>query len=142
MKNIISFVTNNILYIALITALSAMVGSLYFSEIKEYAPCILCWYQRILMFPLVSILAVGIYRRDKAVDTYVLPLSIMGMIISFYHVLLQYGVVSENLGPCVLGQSCTTPYGNYFGFITIPLLSFSAFAVLTFFMLVYKKQQK
>ena len=73
------------LYTAWVTSLMATVGSLFFSEILHFPPCMLCWYQRILMYPLVVIIAVGILRRDKGVYQYVLPLSITGFIIPGPH---------------------------------------------------------
>ena len=43
----------------LVAGVSAM-GSLFFSYIMGFAPCVLCWYQRIFLFPLVIILTVGL----------------------------------------------------------------------------------
>ncbi len=136
------FIQKNILYLAWIQALVATLGSLYFSEIRHFTPCILCWYQRILMYPLVLIIAVGILRKDKKLYQYVYPLSILGMLIAFYHVLLQNGILPETVAPCQLGASCTTKYIGYFGFITIPVMSLIAFVVISLCMFVYKKTKK
>lgn len=125
------------LYIAWIQSIIAMAGSLYFSEIKKFPPCILCWYQRILMYPLVLIIAVGIYRKDKNLPFYVLPLSIIGTIIAFYHNLLYFKILPESAAPCVAGVSCTTKFVEYFGFITIPFLSLCGFLLVTVCMLIY-----
>src|SRR3989344_5573951 len=73
-----------LLYIAWTQAFIAMAGSLFFSEVMKFPPCVLCWYQRICMYPLVVILTVGILRGDKKVYLYVLPLSISGLIIAIY----------------------------------------------------------
>lgn len=132
----------NILYLALIQAIVATLGSLYFSEIRHFTPCVLCWYQRILMYPLVIIIAVGILRKDKGIYQYVLPMSLLGGIIAFYHVLLQKGILPESIAPCTIGASCTTKFAGYFGFITIPVMSLTAFIVITICMLVFKKFQK
>ena len=122
----------SLLYIALIQALIATLGSLYASEAQHLIPCLLCWYQRILMYPLIIILSVGILRRDKHLPFYVLPMSIIGMGIAFYQYLLQRGVIAESLAPCREGISCANTTGQiWFGFITIPLLSFCAFAIIT-----------
>lgn len=129
----------NIVYLAWIQALVATLGSLYFSEIRHFTPCTLCWYQRILMYPLVIIIAVGILRKDKKLYQYVLPLSILGAVIAFYHVLLQGGILPENVAPCALGGSCLTKYTGYFGFITIPVMSLTAFLVITACMLILKR---
>lgn len=134
-----SFLEKNILYIAWVQSLIAVIGSLYFSEIRFFPPCVLCWYQRIFMYPLVILIAVGIIRKDKGVYTYVLPLSILGMIIAFYHNLLYYGLLPEVVAPCSIGASCATRFVSYFGFITIPLLSLGAFSLITICMLLFRK---
>ncbi len=104
---------------------------MYFSEIAHLPPCVLCWYQRILMYPLVLIIAVGILRKDKGLPFYVLPLSILGMGVALYQYLLQRGILPNSIAPCTLGVSCTTKYVEYFGFVTIPFLSLMAFGVIT-----------
>ena len=128
----ISFLRKNILYVAWLQAIIAMVGSLYFSEIKHYNPCVLCWYQRILMYPLVLIIAAGILKRDKNIPHYVLPMSLTGVVIAAYHVLLQQGFLPESVAPCAIGASCAMKYTGYFGFITIPVMSLTAFLVPLF----------
>ncbi|MEZ4583053.1 MAG: disulfide bond formation protein B [Caldilineaceae bacterium] len=77
------------LFIALAAAWIAMLGSLYFSEVAGYLPCRLCWYQRILMYPLTAIIAVGILRRDINLPFYILPFSVVGIGVSTYHYLIQ-----------------------------------------------------
>jgi disulfide bond formation protein DsbB len=129
-------------YIAWIQAIVATLGSLYFSEIRKFSPCVLCWYQRILMYPLVIIIAVGILRRDKYLHWYVLPLTILGLIISSYHNLLYYQILPESWVPCTAGVSCTTRFFAWFGFITIPLLSLTAFTVITCCMLLSAKRNE
>lgn len=131
-----------IIYIAWVQALIAMLVSLYFSEILLIVPCVLCWYQRILMYPLVLIIAVGILRKDKKIYQYVLPMSILGIIIAFYHSLLQQGIISEQLSPCTAIAPCVTSFTGYFGFITIPVMSLTAFAIITVCMLIYRKLDK
>lgn len=130
-----------ILYLAWLQSFIATLGSLYFSEVMKFTPCVLCWYQRILMYPLVLIIAVGILRKDKGIPFYVLPLSILGFIIALYHNLLYYGLISNAI-PCKLGVSCTIRYFAWFGFITIPLLSLIAFTVITFCMTVLLRRKK
>jgi len=132
------FLKQNIVYVAFIQSITATLGSLYFSEIKHFTPCVLCWYQRILMYPLVLIILVGILRKDKLLYQYVLPLSITGWFVAFYHVLLQKGVLPESVAPCTLGASCTIKYTGYFGFLTIPMMSLLAFSVITICMLIYR----
>lgn len=126
-------------YLAFIVALVAMSGSLFFSEALHYPPCVLCWYQRICMYPLVGILALGIYFKDKYVYRSVLLLGSIGIIISLYHNLLYYKVLPESVAPCTAGVSCTTKFIEYFGFVTIPFLSGTAFALIIIFMLLYRR---
>lgn len=116
--------------LALVQALIATTGSLYFSEVVGWEPCELCWYQRILMYPLVLVIGTGLWRKDPNLPYYVLPSSVLGMIIAAYHYLLQMGVFTE--ASCGIDAvSCAVRQGAWFGFITIPLLSFVAFAVIT-----------
>ncbi len=131
-----------LLYLAWLQSVSATLGSLFYSEIMHYNPCVLCWYQRILMYPLVILIAVGILRKDAKLDLYVLPLSIIGMLISFYHVLLQKGFLPESVAPCAIGASCTVKYVGYFGFITIPVMSFAAFSLITLCLYLYRKAKE
>lgn len=127
-----------LLYLAWIQALIATAGSLYFSEVRDLPPCVLCWYQRILMYPLTVIIAVGILRLDRSLPLYVLPLSLAGIAVASYHNLLYYGVIPEDVvHTCALGISCTTRQIEWLGFITIPLMSLTAFAVITALMATY-----
>ncbi len=135
------FLKVNMLYLLFIIAISATAGSLFFSEVLHFPPCVLCWYQRIFMYPLVFILGVGIYYKEKAIHRYVLPLSIIGTVIAFYHNLLYYKILPESAAPCLLGVSCTTKFIEWFGFITIPFLSFAAFAMITIGMIWYSRQK-
>ena len=131
-----------LLYIAWAQAIAAMLGSLYFSEIKKFPPCILCWYQRILMYPLVLIIAVGILRKDKNIPYYVLPLSTIGTLIAIYHNLLYWNILPESIAPCVAGVSCTTKFISYFGFVTIPFLSLCGFLLIDICMILFLKWKK
>ncbi len=113
-------------------AIAALLGSLYFSEIAGFIPCELCWYQRILMYPITVILLVGIFHDDWLVPRYVLPLSIAGMGVSTYHYLIQNNIFGSTV--CSAGVSCAIRYINVFGFITIPFLALTAFTLITIFM--------
>jgi disulfide bond formation protein DsbB len=127
-----------LIHVAWVQSIVATLGSLYFSEIAKYAPCSLCWYQRIAMYPLVAILLVGVLSNDKRVRNYVLPLSVIGFGIAFYHNLLYYNLLPGSNEVCQLGVSCTTAYIEWFGFLTIPLLSLIAFTVITLCLVLYK----
>lgn len=121
-------------WLAFIVAAVAMLGSLYYSEVAGFLPCRLCWYQRILMYPLVSITLVGALRRDDYLPGYVLPLSILGMCVSTYHYLMEKGVVPAST-TCSADVPCNITYVNYFGFITIAFMALVAFTLITLIML-------
>ncbi len=119
------------LYIALLAAWIAMLGSLYFSEVSHYIPCTLCWYQRILMYPQTLILAIGLLRKDENTPRFVLPFSVLGIGVSTYHVLLEKTDWFSGAATCQVGVPCTVIWFNWFGFITIPFLALIAFLVIT-----------
>ena len=129
-------------YFIFVVSLLATLISLYFSEVMKLVPCVLCWYQRICMYPLILISAVAILKKDKAIADYVLPLSVAGLFIAIYHNLLYYKILPESVAPCAQGISCTTKQIEWFGFITIPLLSMLTFALITLCMVIYKRFNK
>lgn len=128
----------NLHYLAWAQALIATAGSLFFSEVLGFLPCILCWYQRILMYPLVLIIGVGILLRDQRARYYILPLSILGWIVGLYHNLLYYGAIPEEFHICTSGIPCETRWIEWLGFVGIPTLSFTAFTAITLAMLWYQ----
>jgi disulfide bond formation protein DsbB len=120
-------------HVALLAAWIALSGSLFFSEVLGWPPCLLCWYQRILMYPLAVILAIGIFRRDRGVHLYVLPLALVGACVSLYHYLL---IRTDWFPPppCSNGIPCTVDYLNVLGFINIPFLALTAFLIISLMM--------
>jgi disulfide bond formation protein DsbB len=118
-------------YALLIQAGIATAWSLFFSEIMKLPPCVLCWYQRIAMYPIVILVMVGILRNDKKLYVNVLALSIPWLLISIYHNLLYWKILPESVAPCTQGISCTTKFFEWFGFITIPLMALTAFTIVT-----------
>ena len=123
----------------IITSVSTL-GSLFFSEIMELAPCALCWYQRIFMFPLVIIFLVGLFPFDKSIIKYALPLAIAGWGIALYHYLLYSGFIPENIQPCSQGVSCSETYLDLFGFLTIPMLSLISFSIIIGLLLILRRR--
>lgn len=122
--------------IALLAAWVATCGSLFMSEVLGWQPCLLCWYQRILMYPLAIVLAVGIFRRDRDVQWYVLPLSTLGICVSLYHYLL----IKTTWLPepaCSVSVPCNIDYLNWLGFINIPFLALTAFIIITLMMFAW-----
>ncbi len=124
----------------LLVTVSATI-SLFFSSVLEYEPCVLCWYQRICLFPLIFIFAAGLFPAfDKSVIKYALPLTIAGGLTALYHTLLYAGIIPENIQPCSQGVSCTEKYIELFGFISIPMMSFFAFSTLVTLLIILKRR--
>jgi len=118
------------LYMAMIAAWIAMCGSLFMSEALGWIPCQWCWYQRIFMYPIALILPLGLWRRDRNVAAYSLVLSVIGICASTYHILLQKVPEIARFETCTIGVPCSADYLNWFGFITIPMLAWVAFATI------------
>lgn len=129
-----------LLYLAWVVSVVATLGSLYFSEIRGFIPCELCWYQRILMYPLSVILGIAAYHNDLRIKKYVLPFSIIGTCVSLYHYMLQKVPGFALARPCVQGVPCDAMYINWFGFITIPFLALVAFILITICLLAIRKR--
>ena len=94
------------------------------------------------MYPLVLIFGAAILKKDKSVNFYAVPLIVIGWLIAFYHNLLYYNILPEAAAPCKTGVSCTTHFFAWFGFITIPLLSLTAFTILGGLMLIYLRDKR
>lgn len=123
------------LYLAWLAAVTATLGSLYFSEVRGYIPCELCWYQRILMYPLSVVLGIAAFYDDLRIRKYVLPLSILGMCVSAFHYMEQKIPGFASIKPCTQGVPCNTQYINWFGFVTIPFLALIGFTLITLLLL-------
>jgi len=133
----------NILFICWLLVSVSALGSLFFSYVMEFAPCVLCWYQRIFLFPLVLILAIGLFPFDKKVVKYALPLAIAGWLTAAYHNLLYAEIIPESIQPCSKGVSCTEEYINLFGFLSIPMLSLLSFStIVTLLIILYRRTSK
>jgi disulfide bond formation protein DsbB len=131
-----------LLFAAWLVAAVATAGSLFFSYVMGFAPCVLCWYQRIFLFPLVVILAVGLFPADRRVVRYALPLTAIGWLVAAYHNLVYAGVVPESLQPCARGVSCTEEYIQLFGVLSIPMLSLLAFTALAGILLAVHRRNR
>lgn len=120
----------SLLFVAWATSIVAMFGSLYFSEIRQYEPCLLCWYQRILMYPFALILGIAVVRKDYQITLYSMALSGIGALLALYHYSLQkIPFMADNAASC--GRiPCTGQYINWLGFITIPFLALTAFIII------------
>jgi disulfide bond formation protein DsbB len=129
-----------IIFICWIIASVSTLGSLFFSEIMDFPPCALCWYQRIFMFPLVLILLVGLFPFDKSIIKYALPIALVGWGFAFYHFLLYSGFIPESLQPCSQGVSCSETYLDLLGFLTIPMLSLISFSSIIVLLFILKRR--
>lgn len=118
------------------------VGSLFFSEVMMLPPCILCWYQRICMYPLSILLFTGLLKFDGSVFRYAFPLTLIGWVIAVYHNLLYYKILPESASPCVKGISCTTVQLEWLGFITIPLLSLMGFTLILILLTIFRTKHE
>jgi disulfide bond formation protein DsbB len=118
------------LFLAWMIALLATAGALFLGEVMGKTPCVLCWYQRIAMFPLVAVLGIGLLKADSQSVRYALPLAWAGWAIALYHCLIFIGVVSEALTPCRQGVSCADADVQVAGVVPIPLLSLVAFSAI------------
>lgn len=137
--SVFKFISENSLSFAFFIALIAVSGSLFFSEIAHFVPCKLCWYQRIFMYPQVILLGIATLKNDFGIKRYILPLSIIGLVIAVYHYVLQMSPIplpcSDEVASCALKQI------SYFGYITIPLMSATAFALIIILMLLIKRKK-
>ena len=127
-------------YAAWAIALVSTVGSLFFSEVMGLAPCVLCWYQRIAVYPLVFVIGAGILLRDPRLKYYALPLVLAGLAVAVYHNLLYYGFIPESITPCAEGAPCTERQIEWLGFITIPLMGLGSFAALALCLLLHRPE--
>jgi disulfide bond formation protein DsbB len=116
------------LWIGFGIALLAMAGSLYFSEVANYTPCPLCWYQRIAMYPLVVLLGLAALRRDRGAALYGLVLAVLGAVVAIYHYQLEW--FPDQAAICKQGSLCHVIWFRALGFATIPYLSLVAFSAI------------
>ena len=132
----------NLIFICWILATASTLGSLFFSEVMGLKPCVLCWYQRIFMYPLVVILLVGLFPLDRRVVRYALPLAIIGLGFAVYHYLLYSGYIPESMAPCDKELSCAEIDLELFGFITIPMMSILAYTAIIALLLLFQHKIK
>jgi len=128
------------LFSAWLIALVATLGALFSSEIMGLEPCVLCWYQRIAMFPLALMLGLALLPLDARIVRYALPLALAGAATAAYHTLLVWGLVPKDLVPCGQGPSCAEIKFELLGFINLPLLSLTAFALIVILLWTLKSR--
>ena len=126
-------------------ALISLLGSLFYSEVLNYDPCELCWYQRIFMYPLVVILGMAGIRKDNRAVIYALPLAVLGLAVASYHYFQQVFFhlgITESVRNCGLGEtSCNYVYLLWYNHTTIPMMALTAFAAIVLLLLAAYKQR-
>ena len=133
--NKLSTISSTIVLICFLVASTATLGSLFFSEVMQFVPCSMCWYQRIFMYPLVLIFLVNLLYPDEKLFKYSFPIVLVGFFFAVYHNLLMWKIIPESVVPCVQGVPCSTVYLNW-GFITIPFLSLVSYSIILLLLLV------
>jgi disulfide bond formation protein DsbB len=123
-------------WLAFLVAAGATLGSLYFSEVADFVPCRLCWFQRIAMYPLSVILLVGAIRKDSNVRWYAVPLAAIGAAISAWHTLIEWRPALDD-GQCEMtGPSCTFVWFREFGFLSLATMALIGFLTILILLLV------
>lgn len=131
----------NILFVGWLIALVSTLGAIFIGEVMGKVPCDLCWYQRILMFPLPVLLGVALYCRDFSIWRYALPLSVGGVLVSAFHSLLYLKIIPEEIKPCTeTGPSCSGADMLLWGIVPLPLLSLLAFLVISLTLITLRKK--
>ena len=132
----------NAVFVCWMVACVATLGSLFFSEVMHRVPCVLCWYQRIFMFPLLFVFTVGLFPFDVRCVRYALPIALAGWAVALYHWLLYVGIVPESMQPCTQGISCADAQMDLVGFLSIPLLSLAAFSLIVALTLAVRRSSR
>ncbi len=137
-KHLYNFVHKYVLELIFFVLLGAVVGSLIYSDIVGFPPCDLCWWQRIFMYPQLVIVALAVYRKDKSIIDYLVPLSGMGALIALFQSLIQWGFSFGAAGGCAaVGGECAKVYFMEYSYITIPFMSLSIFVYMIAIKFVY-----
>ena len=136
-RRVKAFFHANALRFSLLITASVVAGSMFFSNVLGWEPCELCWYQRILLFPQVVLFGIATWRNDRSIFLYTVPLSVIGGLIALYHALLPY---FPSASFCDATVSCTKLFTMDYGYITIPVMSLTAFVLLLGLAWVGKKQ--
>jgi disulfide bond formation protein DsbB len=142
-KNFVySFVNKYVLELIFFSSMSALVGSLLYSNVAGFPPCELCWIQRIFMYPQALLSFMAMWWKDKKMVIYLLPMSVLGGLVAFYHSLTNWGFGGSLLGCTSVGGECSRVYVLEYGYITIPFMALTTFAYLILISVVYYKSTK
>jgi disulfide bond formation protein DsbB len=141
-EELFEFVGRNFLWLAFTLSLTAVLGSLFYSELLNYPPCELCWMQRLFIYPQAVLFGVALLRKDKKIIPYTLVLSIIGLPIAIYHYFLQ---LLDSPGFCdvtVYSAKCSDNLLSNSSYITIPMMSITVFSLLIIFQLIHLKESR
>ncbi len=134
-----SFVNRYVLSLLFFTSMSALVGSLLYSNIAGFPPCELCWIQRIFMYPQALLSFMAMIWKDKSMVVYLFPLTVLGTVVSFYHSLANWGWGGSLIECAAVGGECSKVYVLEYGYITIPFMAFTTFVYLLLISVIYYK---
>ncbi len=138
-KQIADFFGQYAILFSFVIAFVSVASSLFYSEIAGFAPCVLCWWQRIFLYPQAVLFPIALVKKDWSIRRYALALSGAGFLVSLYHTYIQFG--GESLAPCpVGGVSCQFIYFLEYGYVTIPTMSLTAFGLIILLMLFRKEE--
>lgn len=127
-RNLVEAFRPHALRLAALVTVTASLGSLYFSEVKDLQPCRLCWFQRTMMYPLAVILLIAAVRKDHGIRPYALVLAGLGFLVATYHYLIEWGVLTEG-GSCDPNVPCSAlPFERQFGFVSLASMAMAGFA--------------
>lgn len=135
-KKVAEFFGERAILLSFLVAFLSTAGSLFYSDIANFAPCLLCWWQRIFLYPQAILLFTALIKKDTSMRLHAIILSTIGGLISVYHTLLQLGIGVNDLVPCdASGVSCQHVYFIQYGYVTIPTMALTAFVLILLFML-------
>lgn len=108
----------------------ATLGSLYFSEVADYGPCRLCWFQRIAMYPIALVALIALIRGDRGARWYIVPMATIGAAISSYHLLVEWDLIGDSAACSLFGPPCDVVWFETFGFVTLAVMALAGFAAI------------
>lgn len=129
------------LELSLFVVLVGIIASLFYSNFAGFDPCTFCWWQRILLYPQVVIIAVAYWFKKKGHDIKqsllpLLYLSVAGALLAGYQYIAQMFVPNLLTACGTSGASCAKLYFLSFGYITIPMMALTGFLAIIFFITV------
>ena len=129
-----------LMLMAWLVATTATLGALFIGEVMGMTPCVLCWYQRIFMFPIAIVLGIACFTDDRRGAVYALALALGGLAMAGYHTLLVAGLIPKAWVPCSAGVSCADQKLEILNGVQIPWLSLAAFLALVILLVVYLRK--